>query len=250
MVAFNESNVGQPTGAQLFRGQSRGNFDLVDREVIGILGADCPLGEQIVAISLRCGYEVQALTQGELGSSPDKDLRVLASKTFDARHIQTVVRGSTCVINLCNVSHPHSDPQHPSSESITRNALASMKNARSGRYLCVTHQSVRSPGDARFISHGFGSRYLWPLTHRGRYHDLQKEADLLARSSMDWTLVRCPTIKTVASFGTISVDRHRPTGKFVSRDRLARYLVHLKDSELYRREAMFVASQSPQVRYA
>ena len=84
---------------------------MVNREVISIMGADCLLGEQIVAISLRCGCEVQALTQGELGRSLDKDLRVLASETFDARHIQTVVLGSTCVSNLCNVCAPDSYAQ-------------------------------------------------------------------------------------------------------------------------------------------
>ena len=242
MVAFSKASVDHPSTTRRFRGQSGGGYDIVDCEVVSILGADCLLGERIADVALRYGYNVQALTTGSFGRQPHKNLRVLASDPFDARRIQTVVRGSTCVINLCNLSRWGFDANRPTSESITRNAIQSIKNARANRYICVTQQSVRMPGD-RMGLHGLGSRYLTPLQSRHLCRDLQNEAELLARSKACWTLVRCPTIKDVTSSGTVSVDRHRPTGRFVALDRLARYLVHLKDSETYSRNAIFVASQ-------
>ncbi|TWU39970.1 hypothetical protein Q31b_32860 [Novipirellula aureliae] len=48
----------------------------------------------------------------------------------------------------------------------------------------------------------------------------------------------------VASFGSVNVDLRRPTGPFVALDQLARYLVHLKDSDVYSQDAIFVSSQS------
>lgn len=248
MVAFSNSNVDHLSHPSPFRGHFREGYEMVDREVVAILGADCPLGQKIAAISLNRGCEVQALTQGTLGCKPHQRLRVLASETFEERHVRTVVRGSTCVINLCNVSRQRFDPKRPTSESITRNALRSMKHAQINRYLCVTNQSVTMPSD-RLGSQGLVSRYLWPLTHRHHYQDLQSEAEVISRAKASWTLVRCPTIKNVASVGTVCIDRHRPAGRFVALDRLARYLLHLRDSDAYSQSAIFVANQSVLSRY-
>ena len=248
MVAFRQASIDHPSPVKHFHGETRGARHMADCEVVSILGADCLLGKRIAAFALRYGYEVQALTTGEFGVKPNKNLRVLASDTFDARHIQTVVRGSTCVINLSNLSPVASNSKRSNCESTTRHAIQSMKNARTNRYICVTRQSVRMPGD-RIGLYGLGSRYLSPLTDRGRYRDLQDEADLLAQSKACWTLVRCPIIKDVSFLGTVSVDRHRPVGHFVALDRLARYLLHLKDSEAYSQDAIFVASQPSHTHY-
>jgi hypothetical protein len=84
MVAFNNSNVDQPSYAQPLCGHSRGWYGMVDRGVVSILGADCPLGKQIVDVSLRCGYQVQALTQRKIGRSPHNDLHVPKSDCLPA----------------------------------------------------------------------------------------------------------------------------------------------------------------------
>ncbi len=245
MVAFTHS---YPSDSSHFLRQphptERGGFDMLDCEVISILGADCPIGRQIIEISLRCGYEVQALTQTALEPSPDKDLRVLQSESFDERHIQTVVRGSTCVINLCNMGGCRAAQGGMSSVSISQVALHAMQQSRTPRYLLVTHPGVRFPSDHKLAVDGFTSRYVWPIVHRQRARELQEEANLVMKTDLNWTIVRCPKIKTVATMGSIRVNRNKPMGRFVATDRLARYLVHLKDSDTYNRQAIFVASVS------
>ncbi|TWU55864.1 hypothetical protein Poly59_21670 [Rubripirellula reticaptiva] len=244
MVAFSKSNSVRTPYAQPTGGASSGVHEPVDREIISVLGANCQLGHRIIEVSLRCGYQVQALTQSKLQHPADVDLRVLRSDGFLARDVQNVVRGSSCVINLCNVGNFVGSHDQLTSASITKIALAEMQRTRKTRYLLITHQSVSVPGDHRLGLHGLASRYLWPMMHRSRWRDMQDEVNALMQTQLAWTAVRCPQIKDVFGFGSISTDRHCPMGRFVALDRLARYLVHLKESNVYDQQAIFVASQS------
>ncbi|TWU32208.1 NAD(P)H-binding protein [Novipirellula artificiosorum] len=250
MVTFNTLSVDQASYAQPFRGNFRGGDKMVDREVVSILGADCPIGKQIVDVSLRCGYQVQALTQGKIGRSPNEYLSVLKSDCFAARDIQAVVRGSSCVINLCNVSGYDGSKERPTSTTVTKFALQAMQKTKANRYLLVTHQCVAIPGDRKLRPNGIVSRYLWPLAHRAQWKEMQAEADLLIQTPIDWTIVRCPPIKNIVGFGPVRTDHRSPVGRFVSLNRLARFLVHLKDCDHYRQKAIFVASRPTRSQFA
>ena len=60
----------------------------------------------------------------------------------------------------------------------------------------VAHETFDVPGDRKLSVHGLASKYLWPLTHRGPWKDLQGEADLLVPTQFAWTIVRSPRAKT------------------------------------------------------
>lgn len=249
MVAMARSDSHDTSKGKPDRDNAREGFDVVESETIAIIGADCMTGRQATEVALGCGYQVQALIHDRLALS-HKQLRVLQGNPYDARHLRTVIHGSSCVINLLNLHRfalPKDlcDEEH-SRATITKNVLAAMQREQIRRYILVTHPSVVMPGDRRINVQGFASKYLWPVLHRQRWKDLQSEADLLSRSNVAWTLARCPCVKNVAGFAPIDIDRRCPIGRSISLDRLASFLIHQKDCENYLGEAIFIGNRSRQ----
>ncbi|SMP65920.1 NAD(P)H-binding [Neorhodopirellula lusitana] len=252
MVTFANSSGTATRSVQTIYPRFRGGGgENVGTETVCILGADGPLGRRMIEIAIDCGYQIQVLTSGHLDYSHSQ-LRIRKGCPLNTRDLRTVINGSSCVINLLNLSGHEAAKDSPRqtqySATVTKMVWSAMQRQQIDRYLLVSHPSVVTPADRRRNPQGLASKYLWPLLHRRRWRDLQAEADLLRQTQLAWTLIRCPQVKDVDGYGPVDVDRHCPAGTLVSLDRLARFLIYQKDCQRYLRESVFVASRVSRLR--
>jgi len=209
---------------------------------VALLGATGMVGGYLLREALDHGYAVRALAR-----TPAKldDLRgqvtIIAGDARDPAIIEELLRGSDVVISALGPVKADGNASAGISTAVTANILHALEGKAISRYMIVSGAAVVMPGDERNLL-GWWIRKLAQIGLRNTLQDKQAEYELLAESSVDWMLVRCPLIDA-ESFVTAPLSSLQTPPAFrVRAGELAHFMMEQIESREFVRHGPFLGS--------
>jgi putative NADH-flavin reductase len=193
---------------------------------ITVFGATGRIGAAAVEQALESGHKVTAVVREsarfELVHSSLEVVKVAGLTS--AEEVRPAVDGAEAVLSGVG---PRGRKDGPVTSTSTRAIVQAMQAAGVRRYVGVSAAPVGSvpPGDSflnrRFIHPFFG----WML--KDTYADLALMEDELARSGVEWTVVRPPKLvnKAVTGVYQTALDANIPRGLSISRADTAHFML-------------------------
>ncbi len=221
------------------------DVDTVPRKnvTIAMLGATGMVGGFIVEEALAQGYDIKALAR-----TPEKldalkgQISIVKGDARDPATIDALLQGSDVVISALGPVKADGDAAKMISTTATGHIIQSMQENNIGRYILVSGAAVKMPGDNRKLT-GWLVQKMAAIALPDTLKDKQAEYQLLAESSIQWTLVRCPLIAAKpfkseprASLDTLTSFNQRAGD-------LAHFLIEQIDSEEFARKGPFLESE-------
>ncbi len=162
---------------------------------IAMLGATGMTGGYIVQEALAQGYKIRALarTPQKLDALKEQ-VTIIEGDARDPAAIDTLLQGSDVVISALGPTKADGAAAKMLNTAATGHIIQLMPQHNIERYILVSGAAVDIPGDARNLT-GWLMQKMVSIGMHDALIDKQAEYHLLADSSVQWTLVRCPLIK-------------------------------------------------------
>ena len=210
---------------------------------VAMLGATGMAGRFIVREALAQGYDVRALARSPHKLDALKErITVIEGNALDPNALGSLLDGSDVVISALGPVKADGDAARMVSTNVAELIIGLMPDYGIERYILVSGAAVEIPGDNRSFT-GWLVQKLAALRFPRTLKDKQAEYELLAQSTVQWTLVRCPVINPEpfqqapeASLDTISSFSLRA-------GELARFVIEQIDADEFLREGPFLESR-------
>ncbi len=205
---------------------------------IAVIGGTGKAGRYLVKELLNQGYSIRLLLRNpeKYPYVPDS-VEVVAGDARSYTTIKKLVEGCGAVIST--LGQPVGEPTIFS--EATTHVLRVMEEEKVRRYIQLTGLHVATPEDC--ASPWVVAATTWMQEHYPfTTADKQVEYQLLAQSTVDWTLVRLPMILLTDDLPASKVSLHDCPSKEISAASLARFLVQELSAGAYIRKAPFVAN--------
>lgn len=214
-----------------------------EHHTVALLGASGMLGEYLLREALARGYTVRVLarTPAKLGEFADR-ITIIQGDARDPAAIEELVRGSDVVISALGPVRADGDAARFINTTATGNVLQAMQGKRISQYMVVSGAAVVMPGDERDLL-GWWVRSLAQIGLRDELQDKQAEYELLARSSVDWMLVRCPLIDPQPSRWPALASTRTPPAFRVRAGEVAHFMLDEIDARQFVRAGPFLGSR-------
>lgn len=209
---------------------------------IALLGATGLAGGYILDQALAEGYQVRALAR-----SPQKleryagRISIVMGDALDPDAINALLQGAQVVVSALGPVKADGDAASMLNSRVTAQLLELMPQHRVERYIQVSGAAVVVPTDERDLS-GWFMRQLVIISLNAELKDKQAEYALLADSTADWTLVRCPLIDDEPYLHPPLVSLTTPPSFSLRAGELADFVVQQVDSADFVRQAPFLGS--------
>lgn len=209
---------------------------------MALLGATGMVGDFLLREALARGYSVRALarTPARLDEYSSR-ITIVQGDARDPVVIGELLRGSDLVISALGPVQADGDANLFINTIVTGNVLQAMTAQGMSRYIVVSGAGVVMPGDERDLL-GWWIRALAQTGLRDALEDKQAEYELLANSSADWVLVRCPLIDPVPFRRNPLSSLQTPPAFRVRAGEVARFIIDQIDSPDYSRQGPFLGS--------
>ena len=209
---------------------------------IALLGATGLAGGFILDQALAEGYDVRALARTPQKLERYKDqITIIKGDALDAAAIEALLRGSNIVISALGPVKADGEAAKMLNSSVTAELLELMPKYKIQRYILVSGAAVVMPGDDRNFT-GWLMRQLVFLGLYSELEDKQAEYQLLADSSVQWTLVRCPLIEDQPFVRSPIASLDTPTSFTLRAGELAAFVVDQIDSDKFVGKGPFLNS--------
>ena len=165
--------------------------------------------------------------------------QIIQGDVRDPEAVLKVTEGCTAIIST--LGQPKGEPSIFS--QATANVLAAMQQRNIKRYILTTGLNVDTPLDKKSQVTQAGTAWMrqhYPETTA----DKQLEYELLAASTVDWTLVRLPLIGLTEDSEPIVTNLEDCPGTGIHGIDLARFLLHQVEDSSYFRQAPFLANRN------
>jgi putative NADH-flavin reductase len=215
-----------------------------EHRTVALLGATGMVGRYIIRESLERGYEVRALarTPAKLDDYQER-ITIIKGDARDPAVIRELLSGSDVVLSALGPVKADGDAAKFVSTAVAGNVLEEMQHQAISQYILVSGGGVVMPGDRRNFL-GWWIRTLVRLGLHDTLADKQAEYNLLADSSVDWTLVRAPLIDPEPFRSPALVSIKTPPAFRLRASELARFMVDQIESPEYIRQGPFLGSRS------
>lgn len=188
---------------------------------IALIGATGKAGSVVLSELLTTGYKVKALVRdpSKLKTPENPLLDIIVGDITNGNVNDQLFREADIIINcLSNTGNPN-----PISSLVTKQVITRLQNNTNKRYFVVTGKTVKSNKDKFSLVTYLQRKYL--ISH---YPDIvkdkQKEYLELAKSSINWTLIRCPLIIDGENIPYhLSISRCK--GKSITKLSLAKFII-------------------------
>jgi putative NADH-flavin reductase len=209
---------------------------------IALLGATGLAGGYILDQALAEGYDIRALARTPLKLERYEDqITIVKGDALDPASIEALLRESHVVISALGPVKADGEAAKMLNASVTAELLELMPKYNIQRYILVSGAAVVIPGDDRnFI--GWLMRQLVFLGLHSELEDKQAEYQLLADSSVQWTLVRCPLIEDQPFTRSPRASLDTPTSFTLRAGELAYFVVNQVDSNEFVGKGPFLNS--------
>jgi putative NADH-flavin reductase len=213
-----------------------------EHHTVALLGASGMMGEFLLREILARGYSVRALarTPAKLHEYNSR-ITIVQGDARDPVVIDELLRGSDVVISALGPVQADGDANLFINTIVTGNVLQAMAAQGISRYMVVSGAGVVMPGDERNVL-GWWIRTLAQIGLRNALEDKQAEYELLAKSSADWVLVRCPLIDPAPFRRSALVSLQTPPAFRVRAGEVARFMIDQIDAANYSRQGPFLGS--------
>lgn len=210
---------------------------------IALLGATGMAGGFILQEALAQGYDVRALarTPQKLQRFEDQ-ITIIKGDALDPASIETLLQGSDVVISALGPVKADGDAAKMINTRVTELILQVMPKHNITRYIAVSGAAVVMPGDDRSFT-GWLIRQMAAITLYDALQDKQAEYELLADSSVQWTLVRCPLIEPESSQQIPRASLETPTSFTLRAGELAQFVIAQIGSGEFIRKGPFLESR-------
>lgn len=204
---------------------------------LAIFGATGRIGRLLLMQALDGGHNVTAYARREgwadAVSSPH--LRAITGP-LDRQHVEATLAGSDAVIVTLAAGSG-------TLERFDSLALPVLERDGPRRIVSLVGASVRMPGDPQTFSLSLMS-LMMHLVPTGVLADARAHADALARSTLDWTLVRAANFADRTPTGKVRAERSFPMtlGASVTRTDLAAFMLTCATAGHFVRMAPMVAN--------
>lgn len=214
-----------------------------EHHTVALLGATGMVGDYLLQEALASGHSVRALAR-----SPAKlahygsRITVIQGDARDPDAVSELLRGSDVVVSALGPVQADGAAALTINADATRTVLQAMQAHGISRYLVVSGAAIVMPGDERDLL-GVWIKALAELGLADAVRDKQAEYALLAQSTVDWTLVRCPLIDPQPFRQDVLVSLATPPAFRVRSGELARFIIDEIDARQFVREGPFVGSR-------
>lgn len=211
---------------------------------LAILGGSGLTGVALINEALYQGYSVRALVRDPTSINiSHRRLEIIEGNADDSAAIETLLQGCAAVISaLGPTGRSKSAAKAMICSTATGHLIEKMGDAGITRYILVSAASLVMPADKRTNLFGLLTKYVGSLVLGDIIKDKKREYRLLAASDLNWTLVRCPSIKEGKFTNEVKVNRLTVPGGKVRNAELARFLVEQLVNTEFEHEGVFVAS--------
>lgn len=154
-----------------------------------ILGAAGKTGRELVKQGLERGHEVVAFVRNGEALAPQDHLRVIVGDAEDAATLRAAAAGCSAVVSALG----HTSVK--TSSALTTAADTLIKALPDGtRYISMTGFNVPDPSDPPIPLTGKLVGLVIKLIPGQMYVDGAQHVELLRRSKLAWTVLRCPRL--------------------------------------------------------
>jgi len=190
---------------------------------IALIGATGKAGTYILNALLAQNYQVKALIR-----NPEKlqihhvSLEVVIGDVKESDTVHALIEGCNIVVSALGMGQPASEKTIFT--KATENILIAMHNFDLKRYIAITGINVDTPVDQKDAKTQFATKWMYenyPVSTANR----QREYDMLAQSSIDWTLVRLPMIIQTAGTTGIGQSLINCKGEQINAANLAQFII-------------------------
>jgi putative NADH-flavin reductase len=210
---------------------------------VALLGASGMVGEYLLREALARGYTVRVLarTPAKLAEFADR-ITIIQGDARDPAVIEALLQGSDVVISALGPVRTDGAAAHFINTTTTANVLQAMQGKDISQYMVVSGAAVVMPGDERDLL-GWWIRTLAQIGLRDELEDKQAEYELLATSSVDWMLVRCPLIDAQPARWPVLASTHTPPAFRVRGGEVAQFMLDQIDARQFVRAGPFLGSR-------
>ena len=103
--------------------------------------------------------------------------------------------------------------------------------------------SVVLPGDRTTSFANIATRFIFPILLGDILKDKYSECELLERSLLDWTLVRCPLLRDAEGESNLIIQNSKHNTLWVDKTSLAEWIVGQVESDTCIRKGVFAFSK-------
>ena len=210
---------------------------MLSNTTIAVIGGTGKSGQFLVRELIQQNVPFRLLVRNPSATNLSMH-QVVQGDARDPKAVQSLIEGCTAIIST--LGQPKGEP--PIFSPATRNILAAMQVHKIKRYILTTGLNVDTPLDKKGPITQAGTNWMkehYPETTA----DKQKEYELLAASSIDWTLLRLPLIGLTEATAPITTSLEDCPGTGILGTDLAHFLIRQLTDDKYVKKAPFLANR-------
>lgn len=212
----------------------------MNTNTIAIIGGTGKSGKYLVQNLLNKNYPIRLLLRNPENFTVKNPLiEVVKGDARDYHSIGCLVKG--CRLVISTLGQPKGEKSIFS--DATGNIIKAMNLNGIKRYIVTTGLSVNTPFDSKNDKVKAATGWMYQ-NYPETTSDKQKEYELLAKSNLDWTLIRLPLIDLTNKNSNTEADIEDCKGEDISATSLAEFLVMQIDDETYLRKCPFLYNKA------
>lgn len=153
---------------------------------IAVIGADGRSGKVFTEAALQTGHTVTAGVHSNNPFKPRANLTVLECDATNLSQVTALLQGCDAVVSL--IGHTKHSTSNVHTEAI-KTVIATMQALGLKRIVSLTGTGVRMPGDKITLADRLSEIGI-RIIDNARVTDGKNHAELLMKSSLDWSIVR------------------------------------------------------------
>ena len=205
---------------------------------VAVLGGGGRTGKYLVNQLLEEGFSVKLLLRHpEDFTIQNTNIEIIKGDAINSKSIQLLLEGCDAV--LSTIGQRQGEPLVASATTI--NVLQSMKDFDIKRYILLAGLNIDTPFDKKSAKTTLATEFMktnYPIIQEDR----QKTYDLLANSTVDWTLVRVPFIEFTTVNSDIIVDLEDCPGDKINAADIAIFMVDQVKDDKFSRKSPFITN--------
>lgn len=194
---------------------------------IAVFGATGIVGKAVVDEALKKGHEVTVLTRNaKKVTTRHEHLHVVEGDVTDSSIVRKVLNGKEAVIQTLGIGGKGDGKPTTFVSEANKIIMAEMKQMNINRLIAI---SVIGAGDSLTFLPWIYRKLILPLFMKwfqAVIDDKNRMEPMIMKSGLDWTIVRCTTVKERPAIGNVNVTQDGKKLKFsISAADMATFMV-------------------------
>jgi putative NADH-flavin reductase len=203
---------------------------------ITVFGANGRVGRRVVAELLQRGDRVVAFVHSKTDLTPSNRLQIVSGDIYSPADVERALTGSRVVVSaLGSWGTPRKDILTVGMTHI----IPAMKRAGSATIVSLTGADARAPGDTFGIVHRLMHALLMVIVPKIMI-DGEQHIALLAKSNLDWTVIRSPVMRSGNSGQYVLTQKRPLPWRTVAYDTVALAIVNSTQDRTWAKAAPYI----------